>query len=124
MVRSTGRPPRCPSEFSRTERQMLMTRRTETLAKIRLFRSLDATAIGHLDTQCSWRRAPGGQWIIDYQDASNDVFFVVNGSARVMIQSAGRDVLLRQIDAGEYFGELAAIDDQPRSSGIVALTDV
>jgi CRP/FNR family cyclic AMP-dependent transcriptional regulator len=103
---------------------MLMTRRTETLAKIRLFRSLDATAIRHLDTQCSWRRAAGGQWIIDYQDASKDVFFIVNGSVRVMIQSAGREVLLRQIDAGEYFGELAAIDDQPRSSGIVALTDV
>ena len=41
-----------------------------------------------------------------------------------MIQSAGREVLLRQIDAGEFFGELAAIDGQPRSSGIVATTDV
>jgi CRP/FNR family cyclic AMP-dependent transcriptional regulator len=101
-----------------------MTRRTETLAKIRLFRSLDAAAIGQLDTQCAWRRAPAGQWILDYQDASNDVFFVVNGSVRVMIQSAGREVLLRQIEAGEFFGELAAIDSQPRSSGIVAQTDV
>jgi len=52
------------------------------------------------------------------------VFFVVSGSVRVMIQSAGREVLLRQIDAGEFFGELAAIDGQPRSSGIVATTDV
>src|SRR5947207_3946237 len=41
-----------------------------------------------------------------------------------MIQSAGREVLLRQINAGELFGELAAIDGQPRSSGIVATTDV
>src|SRR5262249_7386192 len=89
-----------------------------------LFRSLDATAIGHLDTQCSWRRATAGEWILDYQDDSNDVFFVVAGAVRVMIQSAGREVLLRQIEAGEYFGELAAIDGQPRSSGIVAATDV
>ena len=89
-----------------------------------LFRSLDARAIGDVDSQCSWRRATSGQWLIDYQDASNDVFFVVSGSVRVMIQSAGRDVLLRQIDAGEFFGELAAIDGQPRSSGIVATTDV
>lgn len=65
-----------------------------------------------------------GQWLIDYQDASNDVFFVASGSVRVMIQSAGREVLLRQINAGEFFGELAAIDGQPRSSGIVATTDV
>ena len=52
------------------------------------------------------------------------MFFVVGGSVRVMIQSAGREVLLRQINAGEFFGELAAIDGQPRSSGIVATTDV
>jgi CRP-like cAMP-binding protein len=101
-----------------------MNRRTETLARIGLFQSLDARAIGQLDTQCSWRRATSGQWLIDYQDASNDVFFVVSGSVRVMIQSAGREVLLRQINAGEFFGELAAIDGQPRSSGIVAMTDL
>jgi CRP/FNR family cyclic AMP-dependent transcriptional regulator len=101
-----------------------MDRRTETLARTDLFRSLDARAIGALDTQCSWRRVTTGQWLIDYQDASNDVFFVVTGSVRVMIQSAGREVLLRQINAGEFFGELAAIDGQPRSSGIVATTDV
>jgi len=105
-------------------RQPFMNRRTETLARISLFQSLDARAIADLDTQCSWRRVAMGQWLIDYQDASNDVFFVVSGSVRVMIQSAGREVLLRQINAGEFFGELAAIDGQPRSSGIVATTDV
>lgn len=52
------------------------------------------------------------------------MFFVVSGSVRVMIQSAGREVLFRQINGGEFFGELAAIDGQPRSSGIVAMTDV
>ena len=52
------------------------------------------------------------------------MFFVVSGTARVMIPSAGREVLFRQIEAGEFFGELAAIDAQPRSSGILAATDV
>jgi len=100
-----------------------MTRKSETLAGIFLFAPLDARAIGQLGTRCSWRRTTSGQWLIDHQDASNDVFFVVRGSVRVMIQSAGREVLLRQINAGEFFGELAAIDGQPRSSGIVAMTD-
>jgi CRP/FNR family transcriptional regulator, cyclic AMP receptor protein len=104
---------------------MGMTRRTETLAKIGLFRSLDAAKIELLDTQCSWCRAARNQWIIDYQDTSNDVFFVVSGTLRVKIQSvAGREVLLREINAGEFFGEIAAIDNQPRSSGILAVTDV
>jgi CRP/FNR family cyclic AMP-dependent transcriptional regulator len=102
-----------------------MSRQTETLAKIGLFRSLDAPAIRRLDTQCSWRRASANQWIVDYQDPSNDVFFVVSGTVRVKIQSvSGREVLLREINAGEFFGELAAIDNQARSAGILAITDV
>ena len=102
-----------------------MNRQTETLAKIPLFRSLDATRIAELDTQCSWRRAGRQEWIIDYQEPSNDVFFIVSGTVQVKLQSvAGREVLLREINAGEFFGELAAIDSQPRSSGIVAVTDV
>jgi CRP/FNR family cyclic AMP-dependent transcriptional regulator len=102
-----------------------MSRRTETLAKIGLFRSLDPAKIDLLDTQCSWHRASRNQWIIDYQDKSNDVFFVVSGTLRVKIQSvSGREVLLREINAGEFFGEIAAIDNQPRSSGIIAITDV
>jgi CRP/FNR family transcriptional regulator, cyclic AMP receptor protein len=102
-----------------------MSRKTETLAKIGLFRSLDEAKIGLLDTRCSWRRATRNQWIMDYQDTTNDVFFIVSGTVRVKLQSvAGREVLLREINAGEFFGELAAIDNQPRSSGIVAVTDV
>src|SRR6202040_3996738 len=102
-----------------------MTRKTETLAKIFLVRSLSPGNLQLLGTQCSWHRAARNQWIIDYQDPSNDVFFVVSGTVRVKIQSiSGREVLLREINAGEFFGELAAIDNQPRSSGILAITDV
>ena len=62
---------------------------------------------------------------MDHQDTSNDVFFIVSGTVRVKLQSiSGREVLLREIEAGEFFGELAAIDDQPRSAGIIAVTDV
>ncbi len=103
----------------------VMSRQTETLAKIDLFRSLDSTKIQRLDTQCSWRRASRNELIIDYQDDSNDVFFVVSGAVQVKLQSvSGREALLREINAGEYFGELAAIDGQPRSASIVAVTDV
>jgi len=102
-----------------------MTRKTETLATVGLFRSLDAASIALLNTQCSWRRLSRNQWIVDYQDVSNDVFFIVSGTVRVKLQSvSGRAALLREINAGDFFGELAAIDGEPRSAGIIAVTDV
>src|SRR6516164_1770144 len=104
---------------------MRMRRKTETLATVGLFRSLDAANIDLLDTQCSWRPLSRNQSIVDYQDTSNDVFFIVSGAVRVKLQSAsGREVLLREINAGDFFGELAAIDGEPRSAGIIAVTDV
>ena len=90
-----------------------------------LFRSLHATRIQQLDTQCTWRRADRGQWMINCQDTSTDVFFVVSGKVHVKLQSvSGREVLLREISAGEYFGEIAGLDNLSRSAGIVAVTDV
>ena len=43
---------------------------------------------------------------------------------RVLITpSPDREVILGDIEAGGYFGEMAAIDGQPRSAGILAITD-
>ena len=93
-----------------------------SLAKIALFRALDKEAIRILDAQCVWRRIESGAWILDYQDESTDVFFILSGQLRVMTLSAGREVILRDLTDGEFFGELAAIDQKPRSAGIIAVT--
>jgi CRP/FNR family cyclic AMP-dependent transcriptional regulator len=100
-----------------------MKRQSETLARIPLFRSLDAAAIARLDRVCIWRRVGAGEWVLDYQDQSTDLFFVLHGHVRVMIVSAGRELTLRDIRDGEFFGEIAALDGMPRSAGIVAITD-
>ena len=43
---------------------------------------------------------------------------------RVLITpSPDREIILGDIEAGGYFGEMAAIDGQPRSAGILAITD-
>lgn len=95
-----------------------------TLAGIPLFKSLDGEAIRRLDTQCIWRRAKAQEFVLDYQDGGTDLYFVAQGHLRVLIQAnSGKDSILRDIRDGEFFGELAAIDAQPRSAAIVAMTD-
>lgn len=99
-------------------------RQWETLARIDLFDGLDSTEIGRLDTQCIWRGFDAGTEILSHHGTSTDIYFVSAGTVRVIIASLrGRDTIFRDIDAGEYFGELAAVDGRERSASIVALTN-
>ena len=101
-----------------------MNRAVETLAKIELFHSLTSEQIKLLDSRCIWRRAKAREWILDYQDESTEVFFLTSGVVRVLIQTdEGRETILRDIQAGASFGELAALDGHKRSASILALTD-
>jgi CRP-like cAMP-binding protein len=100
-----------------------MIRHSETLARIPLFRSLDSEAIRRLDSQCVWRRTKARECVLAYKDGGADLYFVSQGHLRVLIRTpAGKEALLRDIRDGEFFGELAAIDSQPRSASIVAVT--
>ena len=52
------------------------------------------------------------------------MFFVIRGKVPVVNYSlTGQKITLNDISEGEYFGELAALDGQPRSASIMALTD-
>ena len=100
-----------------------MMRQLETLRQVPFFRSLTDDEVQRLDTQCFWRRYEGKQQILGRGEGGTDVFFVISGVVRALIRaSGGRDVILGDVGAGEFFGELAAIDGQPRSASVVALT--
>ncbi len=100
-----------------------MAQSSQSLARAPLFASLGEEDIRALDSRCVWRKVKAGAWVIDDHADGNDVFFVVDGHARVVIAGSRRDIILRDILDGEYFGELSAIDGKPRSAGIVAVTD-
>jgi CRP/FNR family cyclic AMP-dependent transcriptional regulator len=99
-----------------------MMRQLETLRHIPLFRSLTDVEAHHLDTQCFWRRYEAKEQILNYGEDGTDVFFVISGVVRALIRAnGGREVILGDVDAGEFFGELAAIDGRPRSASVVAI---
>ena len=96
-----------------------------TLAHIPLFRALDAETIRRLDARCGWRRVGAKAWLIEYGEVETDVFFIVSGSARVLIRThPEREVILHDIPAGGFFGEMSAIDGQQRFAGVLALSDL
>ncbi len=71
---------------------------------------------------CVWRSVAENELIIDYEDDTAEVVFVVEGRVRVLLRTAaGREVILDDMTTGQYFGEMAAIDGQPRSANVTAL---
>lgn len=95
----------------------------ESLAKIELLNGLPAAERKSVEQACRWRRYAAHEQIIDRQSASRDLCFVVDGKVRVVNYSlSGREVTLDDLGPGQYFGELAALDGQPRSASVMALT--
>ena len=96
----------------------------ETLEKVVLLRSMERNDRESFERRCQWRHAHPKEWLLEQNDIGTDIYFLTSGIVRVLITpSPDREVLLGDIEAGGYFGQMAAIDDQPRSAGILAITD-
>ena len=104
---------------------MLVSKGTHrTLDGIALFADLGEEARARIAQQCRWRRCTAGEQILDRDDPGLDVFFIAEGAVRVVIHSlSGREIAFNDIETGGCFGELSALDGQPRSASCIAKTD-
>ena len=60
--------------------------------------------------------------IVAHGDSGRDVFFLLEGRARVTLFSEdGKEIAYRDVEPGEIFGELAGIDGKARSASVIAL---
>ena len=99
-----------------------MVDKKATLDGIQLLKGLAPAEIRAVEKACAWRDYPADEQIFDRQTESRDIYFVVSGRVRIVNFSAsGREVSFDDIDAGGYFGELGAIDGEPRSASVVAV---
>ncbi|MBV8568944.1 MAG: Crp/Fnr family transcriptional regulator [Methylobacteriaceae bacterium] len=95
----------------------------QTLAQIVYFKGIADIEFEKFDRRCSWKRYEDGEIVVDFEDASTDVYFIISGEVRVLIRTAaGKEIILAELRAGEFFGEYAAIDGIKRSANVTALT--
>jgi CRP/FNR family cyclic AMP-dependent transcriptional regulator len=95
-----------------------------SLDTVRLLASLTPTDRAAIARQCRWRRYTADEQIIDQMSDTRDVCLIVEGRVQVVLYSmSGREITFDDVEAGGHFGELAAIDGQPRSASVIALTD-
>ena len=89
------------------------------VAKVPLFRMLDAARIAAVAGVLRARRAERGERLIRKGDQADAMYFIVSGEVEVDQESAAPK---GRLGAGDFFGEIALIAERERTATITALT--
>lgn len=93
------------------------------LSRIPFFKESTDVDLSKFDRRCTWKKFDEGEVVVDFEDETADVYFIISGEVRILIRTAaGKEVILAEMKAGQFFGELSAIDNVPRSANVTALT--
>jgi CRP-like cAMP-binding protein len=86
-----------------------------------LFESLSAEQLAKVAEIAIPRELAGGEWIFREGSVGDEMYVVVDGRVRISteIPGAGEEALTL-LGPGSYFGEMAVIDEAPRSADAVA----
>jgi CRP-like cAMP-binding protein len=94
-----------------------------TLDGIELLVEAPPDVVRGLEDTCRWVEYKPNQIIVDRDDESTDVFFIVKGDVKVMdFLADDQEIVLAELGAGSSFGEMSAIDASRRSARVSALT--
>src|SRR6188768_1670419 len=96
----------------------------EVLRKVPLFSGLSESDLAAFADLTRERSYPKGSVIVFEDDPGDALYLVATGQVKVvLIGEDGREVILSVLGEGSFFGEMALIDDQPRSAHVIAMTD-
>ena len=96
----------------------------KNLAGIALLRDQPEATVRRLEKISRWYSCPQGALIFDRTDTRKDVYFIVEGSVRVIAHApSGQEIAFNDLPAGDHFGELSAIDGEARTATLYALED-
>jgi len=96
--------------------------RRELLKRIWLFRDLDDGDLLAIAEVARERNCRAGDVLVRQGDRGGDLFTVVQGRLKAASHvGEGDEVFLSVIAAGDVFGELALLDQEPRSATVVAV---
>jgi CRP-like cAMP-binding protein len=95
-----------------------------TLKKVPIFKALNKTELSEFDKIIHRRKYKENETIFFEGEPGVGMYIIQEGQVGIYKQTAGQEKEeLARLKAGEFFGELALLDESPRSATAVALED-
>ena len=94
----------------------------ETLARVPLLAALDKSTIASIARAGKLRRYAAGDTIVRENEPGIALYIIVSGRARVA-RGAGNPQELGELGPGDFFGELAIIEEHARTATVTAIED-
>jgi CRP/FNR family transcriptional regulator, cyclic AMP receptor protein len=97
-------------------------RELEALRRVPLFATVSEEQLGFLASFTVTRSFPKGAQVLAAGTEPDSLYAILTGSVKVTkTDEEGEEVILAILKGGEFFGEMAIIDEHPRSANIVTL---
>jgi CRP/FNR family cyclic AMP-dependent transcriptional regulator len=95
-----------------------------TLQNVPLFSQLSPADLHRVEEVARERTYPRNSVILFEDDPGDALYVVKQGQVKVvLIGEDGREVILSVLGEGQFFGEMALLDDEPRSAHVIAMED-
>lgn len=90
------------------------------LENVPLFSGLSSAALAEIEQHGAVKSFKKNAIVINQDDESYSLYVILSGSVKVYISGEdGREAVLNHQSAGDYFGDLALIDKQPRVASVM-----
>jgi len=97
--------------------------RVRLLQAMPVFGGIRDEILGFLLSRCPVAFVAGGEFFFREGEEGQSMFVLEAGRAEVLKRWQERDLVLRTLEQGDCFGEMALMDLSPRSASVRALAD-
>ncbi|MGC8928646.1 MAG: Crp/Fnr family transcriptional regulator [Myxococcota bacterium] len=95
---------------------------TDMLSKIFLFSDLTKSEISRLSLLMNEKEYKKGESILLQNDRGDSLYLILEGKVKVVLYGdRGREIILSILKVGDFFGEMALLDEDVRSAYVIAL---
>lgn len=72
----------------------------------------------------SIKKFNAGEFVFREGDTDKELFIIISGTAQVIKKTEGTEIILTELNVGDFFGEMAMFSGAPRSASIRAKDDL